>query len=147
MVKNNSNVVLNTVFITLFICLLFGTSIAIVFSGIVFNDSRSDAICRNCGGVIDSVITQNGTFSPDKYIEITGVSGIKTRIDFPQSPQIIIDNLRDITPYTVGIDGSYEFSNPQDAYNQAIADGRGIDNPAIILIGPGTYPFGSTQFQ
>lgn len=120
---------------------------AVGVTSLVFSINSNNAVC-NCDGIIKIVDTQNGSTSTiNNKLSFEGVSGIKTSLGFIPSPKVVIDNLRDLTPYVVGLDGSYEYNSPQDAYNQAIADGKGDSNPAIILIGPGTYPFGSTQFQ
>jgi hypothetical protein len=125
----------------------FGIALAaLILTGVLYTKSNSSEICQNCLGIVNTVITDNGTLSPIDSQSLTfhGINGIRIELS---NPTIIVDDKRWITEYVVRSDGTGEFLSPQEAYNQAILDGRGGDDlPAVILIGPGTYSFGDTQF-
>jgi len=109
--------------------------------------SADSSVCNNCSGMVNTVITNTTSLSPiiNQTLKIFGISGIMTSIE--NVDEITINNLRDLSPYIVSDDGLSEYLTPQDAYTQAVADGRGLGNPAIILIAPGYYDFGSTLFD
>jgi hypothetical protein len=93
--------------------------------------------------ITKTIETNNGLGDIPNPLKILGISGITTFFD---GISVKINNLRDLTPYTVGPEGEYQYATPQEAYNAAIADGRGDDFPAVIIISPGTYSFGNNQF-
>ncbi len=109
--------------------------------------SANEDVCNKCSGTVNTVITDNQTLTPiiNQTLKIFGISGITTSIE--NTDEITINNLRDLSPYIVSDDGLSEYLTPQDAYTQAVADGRGINNPAIIIIRPGFYSFGDTLFD
>lgn len=131
-----------------FILALLVALAAVIISSVTWTKTTGNAtICENCDGIVGTVSTDNGILIPiiDQTLKFRGVSGIKTSIRGIDN--ITWDNLRDITPYTVDSNGGSEFLTPQEAYNQAVADGRGGTGlPAVIIIAPGTYDFGDTQF-
>jgi hypothetical protein len=97
---------------------------------------------------VDIVITDNQTLTPliNQTLKIFGISGITTSIE--NTDEITINNLRDVSKYIVNCDGTSQFLTPQDAYNTAVADGKGgTGPPALIVIAPCIYDFGSTLFQ
>lgn len=123
---------------------------ALTVSGILFTRSSNGSICNTCPGVLSNGInTDNGLLTiNNNVLNLKGKSGIKTTTNVLIPNEITIDNLRDISPYTVSGDGGSEYLTPQAAYNAAIADGRGgIGLPAAIIMAPGIYDFGDTQFQ
>jgi hypothetical protein len=103
--------------------------------------------CSNQTGKIETIYTDNSTFSPNNTLGFTGVCGLETYID--SMGNITITNRRDLSPYVVGSDECSNFATPQEAYDQAVLDGRGGPGGpgAIIFIKPGNYDFGSTLFQ
>lgn len=103
--------------------------------------------CSNQTGKIEVIYTDNSTFSPNSTLGFTGVCGLETYIDLMGN--ITITNRRDLSPYVVGTDECSNFATPQEAYDQAVLDGKGGPGGqgAIILIKPGNYDFGSTLFQ
>lgn len=129
----------------LFLAALIIACIAIGLSGKLWSE-QGDCSLFNCSGVITNITTDNNTFSPYHTLVIAGSCGTYTYVN--GSGDIIIADTR-LTPYLVGPNGTCsEFATPQEAYNQAIADGRGGDGvpETIILIKPGTYSFGTTLF-
>jgi hypothetical protein len=62
---------------------------------------------------------------------------------------ITMTNKRELSEYIVGPDECSEFTTPQEAYDQAVLDGKGgpSGQGAIIFIKPGNYDFGNTLFQ
>lgn len=154
--KNKFNQKLSNVQITLYsvliftflFCFLVGLA-ALVLSSILFQETTGNStICNNCPGVVNVIYTNNGTLSPlvNQSLSFNGTSGIDVSIVLPNV--ITITNLRDLTSYTVDCNGGSEFLTPQDAYNQAIIDGKGggIGLNAVIIIAPCVYDFGTTQF-
>lgn len=119
---------------------------ALILTGVLYTKSNTSEICQNCLGIVNSVITDNGTLSPIDSQSLTfhGINGIRVGLS---NPIIVIDDKRWVSEYIVRPDGTGEFLTPQEAYNQAVLDGRGSDLPAVIIIGPGTYDYGNTQFE
>lgn len=136
--------------ITIFIILLIIGLIGIILSAQLWSASSNNAtICNNCEGIVNFVFTNNGTLSPivNQSLAFNGTSGIVVSLVLPDV--ITINNLRDLTAYTVDCNGGSEFLTPQAAYNQALLDGKGGnlgDFNAIIIIAPCIYDFGTTQF-
>ena len=98
-------------------------------------------------GLLQAVVTQDGTVAPllANKLQLRGTSGLES---FVQAPDLVsLDNLRDLTPYTVDAAGGSEYLTPQEAYAAALADGRGGDNGAVIMIAPGEYAFGDALFE
>lgn len=102
--------------------------------------------CSNQTGKITTISTDNNTLTGiNGTLNISGLCGIHTDID--SSGNLTISDLREITKYVVGQDNCSEFTTPQDAYNQAILDGKGgAGGGATIYIKPGIYTFGDTLF-
>jgi hypothetical protein len=120
----------------LIIYALFGTSLII---GIVL---ASVALSKQCNCQSDplNLTTSNGSVTSPK-ISLVGYSGI---LPFKkQSGTIGITDLRNLTPYVVSLDGDSEYTSPQAAYLAAVNAG---DTTAVIMILPGTYSYGTTQF-
>lgn len=99
--------------------------------------------------LLQRVVTDGGTLEPlqANRLRLSGLSGIVTGLD-EFDDTIKIDNLRDMTPYTVDASGGSEYLTPQEAYAAAVADGMGgtSGKPAVIMIAPGVYDFGDTLF-
>jgi hypothetical protein len=111
-----------------------------------FIEGNSTNICDGCPGIISIINTDNSTSSLiNQTLNFNGECGIET---FINSDNITITDLRGLSPYIVGQDGCSEFLTPQDAYNQAILDGKGGDTGpgAVIIIKPGNYDFTGSQF-
>jgi len=128
------------------ICFLLGIA-ALILTGVLYTKTNTGEVCNNCDGIINTIFTDNDTLSPidSQSLSFHGINGIRVNM---ADPTIIVDDKRWLTEYVVRPDGTGEFLHPIDAYNQAVADGRGgIGTPAIIIIGTGTYDFGDTQFQ
>lgn len=147
---NDFRVTYSTILVIVFIsCLAVGVT-GLVLSSLLFSkiSTNNSTICDNCNGIISTVYTDDGVLSPvvDQSLKLFGISGIKTSIS--GIDEITVNNLRDLTPYTVNADGGSEYLTPQEAYLAAVADGKGgIGLPAVIIISPGTYDFGDTQFE
>lgn len=133
---------------TLFFVSFVLALIAVALSGVLLNNSSTGTICDSCNGIVENITTDNGTtVLIDNTINIKGKSGIITALE-NMNKDVIINNLRDLTPYTVSPDGESEYLTPQEAYNAAVADGRGgLGLPAVIIMSPGTYSFYDTQFE
>jgi hypothetical protein len=103
-------------------------------------------LCSNGTGKIETIFTDNTTLIVNGSLSIHGLCGIKTDID--SDGNLTITNLREISKYIVGQDNCSEFATPQEAYNQAVLDGKGGDGGpgATIIIKPGIYDFGDTLF-
>ena len=135
----------------LFIIAIILAIVGLILASILWADtfSHNATICNNCPGIVDIIETDNSSLSPiiNQTLKLNGVCGIETFINLLDN--ITITNNRDLSPYVVGQDTCSEYSTPQAAYTQAILDGKGGDSgpPAIIIIKPGVYSFGSTQFQ
>src|SRR5690606_11573948 len=116
MVKNkvSTSEIYGTIALFFFIAGALGLT-GVILSGLLFGASKGNTICENCDGIVSEVVTNNQTLSPifNQTLSFQGISGIRTSID--SNGHIIIDNLRDITPYVVGQDNSYEFQTPQEA--------------------------------
>jgi len=129
------------------ICFGIGLA-ALILTGVLYTKTNGNEICANCEGIVNSVVTDNGTLSPinSQSLSFHGINGIRVGLN---DPTIVIDDKRWISEYIVRQDGTGEFLSPQEAYNQAILDGRGGTTglPAVIIIGPGIYDYGDTQFQ
>lgn len=140
-----------TTLIFIFIILFILGLIGVILSSVLWTETTGNAtICNNCPGTVNFVFTDNGTLSPiqNHSLKFNGLSGIKVKLELPDI--INIDNLRDLTPYTVDCRGGSEFLTPQEAYHQALIDGKGGgvgDLQAIIIISPCKYDFGTTQFE
>jgi hypothetical protein len=134
-----------TVFVVFIVCFAMGLA-ALILTGVLYTKTNTSEICANCLGIVNSVVTDNGTLSPIESQSLTfhGINGIRVGLS---NPIITIDDKRWVTQYIVRPDGTGEFLTPQEAYNQAVLDGHGSDLPAVIIIGPGTYDYGNTQFQ
>lgn len=121
---------------------------ALTISSILWNRQLGNAtnVCNGCPGIIDIINTDNSSLSPivNQSLNFNGECGIETFINVSN---ITITNVRELSKYIVGQDGCSEFTRPQDAYNQAILDGKGGVNGAVILIKPGSYDFTGSQFQ
>jgi len=134
-----------------FLILLALALIGIILSSVLWTETSGNAtICNNCPGIVNFVFTDNGTLSPiqNQSLKFNGKSGIKVTLELPDI--ITIDNLRDLTNYTVDCNGGSEFLTPQEAYHKALLDGKGGNNgefEAIIIISPCRYDFGTTQFE
>jgi len=103
--------------------------------------------CTNTTGKIFTIITDNSTNSTlNGTLVFTGECGIESFIDIDGN--ITYTNFRELTKYVVGTDNCSEFATPQEAYNQAILDGKGGDSGegALIFIKPGNYDFTGSQF-
>lgn len=141
------NLTLYSVIITAFLIGFLVALAAVIMSSVILTMINGNAtICDNCDGIVSIVSTDNGTLSPifNQTLKFRGISGIVTEI--LGSDNITINNLRDLTAYTVSPDGGSEFLTPQAAYNQAVLDGKNSSFPAVIIIAPGSYDFGTTQF-
>jgi hypothetical protein len=141
------NITLYSVIVFTFLVAFLAALTAIILSSIIWTEKTGNAtICNSCEGIVTFVSTDNGTLQPivNQSLKFRGVSGITTSIKGIDN--ITIDNLRDLTPYTVDINGGSEFLTPQDAYNQAVLDGKNASFPAVIIIAPGSYDFGTSQF-
>jgi len=137
---------LATLLASFVVCFSMGLA-ALILTGVLYTKSNTSEICANCLGIVNSVVTDNGTLSPinSQSLNFHGINGIRVGLN---DPIITIDDKRWISEYIVRQDGTGEFLTPQEAYNQAILDGRGGSGlPAVIIIGPGTYDYGDTQFQ
>lgn len=138
-----------SIFITLIVVFLicFGLGLAaLLMTGVLYTKTNTGEVCSNCDGIVNTIFTDNDTLSPIDSQSLTfhGINGIRVNL---ANPVIIVDDKRWLTEYVVRSDGTGEFLHPIDAYNQAILDGRGGDGlPAVLIIGPGTYSFGDTQF-
>lgn len=121
-------------------------------STITLTDSNLTCInctneCQNCNGSVNLIQTSNSTLIPvSNTLTFSGECGLNS---FIIDNNISFIDLENLSPYIVGIDSCSQFSTPQDAYNQAIIDGKGGDGAqgAIIIIKPGTYSFGSSLFS
>jgi len=102
--------------------------------------------CTNTTGKIFTIITDNSTFEPNGTLVFTGTCGIESFID--EDGNISYTNKREVTKYIVGLDNCSQFATPQEAYNQAVLDGTALPGGAgaVILIKPGDYSFGDTEF-
>lgn len=123
--------------------------IALILASILWTRQLGNAttVCDGCPGVVDFIETDNSTLGGlvNNTLFLNGECGLQTFLDFPN---ISFINFRSLSQYVVGQDGCSAFLTPQEAYNQAILDGKGGETGpgAIIIIKPGNYDFTGEQF-
>ena len=141
----------NIISMVLLFLLAFAIALAaLVLSSLLWTRQIGNAttVCDGCPGIIDFILTDNSTLSPiiNQTLKFNGECGLQTFINALDNITII--DFRSLSQYIVGQDNCSEFTTPQDAYDQAILDGKGGDSGqgAIIIIKPGNYDFSGTQF-